>query len=143
MDLLDTVRSAWGFTGVKARSIIDQNAFGNLLLEDSAGQIWRICPEELSCERVASSAQELRDLRESPDFVTNWEMQRLVSLASSALGTPSEGRCFCLKIPAVLGGKYEVDNIGIITLSELISVSGDLALQIKDVPNGAQIKLNV
>src|SRR6266567_8699271 len=131
MDLLDTVRTAWGFTGLEARSIIDQNAFGNLLIEDAAGRIWRICPEELSCKRVASSSQELQELRELLDFVTDWEMQRLVSLATSVLGPPTEGRCYCLKIPAVLGGKYERDNIGTITLSELISASGEMALQIK------------
>ena len=143
MDLLDTIRTAWGFTGLEPCSIVDENAFGNLLVEDVTGRIWRICPEELSCNSVASSAQELQGLRASPDFVTDWEMQRLVSLASSVLGAPTEGRCFCLKIPAVLGGKYERDNIGIITLSELISASGDIALQIKDLPDGAKVTLEI
>jgi hypothetical protein len=70
-------------------------------------------------------------------------MQRLVSVASSVFGTPTEGRSFCLKIPAVLGGKYERDNIGTITLSELISASGHMALQIKDVPDGAKVTLEI
>jgi hypothetical protein len=80
MDLLDTIRTAWGFTGLDPSSIVDENAFGNLLVEDTTGRIWRLCPEELSCNPVASSARELEELRASPDFVIDWEMQRLVSL---------------------------------------------------------------
>lgn len=143
MKLLDNVRTAWGFTGLIPRSIVDANAFGNLLVEDIDDRIWRICPEELSCKPVASSARDLRGLRESPDFRKDWEMERLVMLATSVLGTPTEGRCFCLKIPAVLGGSYERDNLATITLSELIAVSGNIASQIRDLPDGANITLKV
>src|ERR1700720_4448889 len=57
-----------GFTGLNARSIIDQNAFGNLLIEDAAGEIWRIRPEELSCIRVACSSHKLQEPRASSAF---------------------------------------------------------------------------
>jgi hypothetical protein len=143
MDLLDTIRTAWGFTGLEPCFIVDENAFGNLLVQDATGQIWRICPEELSCTPVASSARELQELRASRDFQTDWAMERLASLATSALGRPTEGRCFCLKIPAVLGGKYECNNLATITLSELIAVTGDMAHQTKDLPDGANVTLNV
>jgi hypothetical protein len=143
MDLLDTIRTAWGFTGLDPRSIVDENTFGNLLVEDATGRIWRICPEELSCNPVASSAQELQELQASPDFVGDWAMERLVTLATSVLEPPTEGRCFCLKIPAVLGGKYERNNLATIALSELIAVTGDIASQMKDLPDGASVTLNV
>jgi hypothetical protein len=116
MDLLDSVRTAWSFTGLAPRSIVDANAFGNLLVEDVDGRIWRICPEELSCSVVAPSRRELGDLQTSGDFREDWGMDRLVVLATSVLGTPGEGRCFCLKIPAVLGGRYERGNLATITV---------------------------
>ena len=143
MDLLETIRSAWGFTGLAPRSIVAENPFGNLLVEDVSGRIWRICPEELSCNAVASSPQDLQRLRSTPDFLTDWEMEQLVSLATSALGTPMEGRCFCLKVPAVLGGSYERENLDTILLSELISTAGDMAQQINDLPDGAKVKLTI
>jgi hypothetical protein len=68
-------------------------------------------------------------------------MERLVDLATAKLGPPDKGRCFCLKIPAVLGGAYGPENFETISLSELISCSGDLASQIKDVPDGAKVSL--
>jgi hypothetical protein len=70
-------------------------------------------------------------------------MERLVSLATSELGAPTEGRCFCLKIPAVLGGKYELENLATISILELISFAGDLASQIKDLPVGTNVRLTV
>ena len=34
MNLLDDVRSAWGWTGIKPVELIDENDFGNLILKD-------------------------------------------------------------------------------------------------------------
>lgn len=141
MSLIDIVRSAWGFSGIAPRRIVDQNAFGNLIVEDNEGRYWRICPEELECEVVASSAGELEDLRATEDFGDDWKMEELVAIAASKLGAPGEGRCYCLKLPGVLGGEYEADNIGTIELGELLEFAGNLAAQIKDLPDGTRIVL--
>ncbi|HEX6188530.1 MAG TPA: T6SS immunity protein Tdi1 domain-containing protein [Pyrinomonadaceae bacterium] len=143
MNLLETVHAAWGFTGLVPRSIIDTNSFGNLLVEDNNGVIWRVCPEELSCEKVASSAHAVQELQRSAEFKRDWEMQPLVDEATAALGAPSSGQCFCLKTPAILGGKYECENVGTISLLELISFAGDLAVQIKDMPTGSKVHLTI
>jgi hypothetical protein len=137
VDLLQTIRSAWAFIGLVPRRILDRNDFGNLLIEDVCGHVWRICPEELSCKLVGMAPDELSELRSSPD----WKMQGLVALATASLGEPGQGRCFCLKVPAVLGGRYAHDNLGTITVDELIAFSGYLASQIKDVPDGATIEV--
>ena len=43
------------------------------------------------------------------------------------LGPLSPDRCFCLKVPAILGGPYTEDNIGATFADvELIPFSGDL-----------------
>jgi hypothetical protein len=143
MELLETIQAAWAFTGLVPRSILDVNRFGNVLVEDDTGAVWRITPEELSCERIASSSTVLERQRQSTEFQTDWNMERLVSLATSELGAPTEGRCFCLKIPAVLGGKYELENLATISILELISFAGDLASQIKDLPVGTNVRLTV
>jgi hypothetical protein len=80
-----------------------------------------------------------RDLLYSDDL--DWEMARLVEQARQKLGPLAAGRCYCLKVPAVLGGSYAADNMGTISRSELISFSGDLAEQIRDVPDGSHIKI--
>ena len=139
MELVEIVRSAWGFTGLVPVRVLDINAFGNLLVEDAGGRTWRICPEELSCEIVAASPHETESIRLSDD----WKMDQLVDLATAVLGTPGTGRCFCLKVPGALGGQYAEKNIGTISIAELIAFAGDLASQVKDLPDGAQINLKV
>ncbi len=70
-------------------------------------------------------------------------MAKLTAEAKASLGEPGDGRCFYLKIPAVLGGECAIDNIGQISLTELISVSGDTAKQIEELPDGTRIKIKL
>jgi hypothetical protein len=140
--MLDTIRNAWGWIGLDPTDVVAVNAFGNVIARGTDGNYWRICPEEWSCEVVAGNAHQFAKLMNDDEFQTDWTMSPLVELATQQIGPVSDGRCYCLKIPAVIGGKYEADNIGTISLDELISFSGDMAAQIKDLPDCAQIEIN-
>lgn len=141
--LLQATLNGWGWVGLEPREILAVNTFGNLLLSDKTGRCWRICPEELSAEVVADDQQAYRSLLVDEEFIQDWEMGRLVQIATDHLGSPTDGRCFCLKIPATLGGKYEAENFGTISVTELIVSSGDIAQQIKDLPDGAQVRFKI
>jgi hypothetical protein len=143
MQLLDEVRSAWGWAGIEPVELIDDNDFGNLILKDVRGQYWRLCPEDLYCEVVANSREELDRLSKDQEFLHDWYMRGLVDQAFHRLGVLAPGRKYCLKIPGVLGGEYGGDNLGTISFDELIRASGHIAQQIADLPDGASIKLSV
>jgi len=143
MRLLDEVRRAWGWVGIEPVELIDDNDFGNLILKDIYGQYWRLCPEELCCEVVASSREELDRLAKDQEFLRDWYMRALVDQAFQRLGVLAPGRKYCLKIPGVLGGEYGGDNLGTISFDELIRASGHIAQQIADLPDGASIQLSV
>lgn len=70
-------------------------------------------------------------------------MSALVDQATQRLGALAAGRKFCLKIPGVLGGEYGGNNLGTISMEELIRFSGDIARQIASLPDGTPIKLSV
>jgi hypothetical protein len=70
-------------------------------------------------------------------------MKALVEVAKDKLGPPEEGRKYYFVIPGVLGGEYGINNIKTLPLAELIKLSGDLSKQIKDLSDGAQVKLKV
>ena len=141
--MLETLERAWSWTGLAPVAVLKLNAFGNILVRARDGKVWRICPEELSCEIVADSEVRLCELSKSAEFQDDWHMDPLVRLAEDHLGPLEEGRCYCLKIPAVLGGAYEVSNLGTNSLKELLAFSGDIARQIQDLPDGARIKISV
>ena len=115
------------------------NAFGNVIFTDDDDRYWRICPEELSCEVIAANGEEFAMVQNSDSFLSDWTMQVLVEQAHSTFGNLAAERCYCLKIPGVLGGDYALHNIGTIDRSELISFSGHIAQQIKTFPMGRRL----
>lgn len=143
MELISLLKESWGWAGLDPFHILAENEFGNLLIKDVGGKIWRLCPEEASCSVIAETESDLTALMSDDEFRSDWEMKRLVDVATASLGELQSGRKFCLKIPGVLGGAYSIENIGTAPLSELISFSGDLAYQCKDLPDGSQVELKV
>lgn len=141
MSLLEKIKSGWSWKGVEPARVLRVNDFGNVLFEDIAGLIWRLCPEDLSCEVVANDRAQLDELSRDDDFVQDWNMTPLVTLARGRLGPLQPGYKYCLKIAAPLGGAYSGDNLGVITHLELVEASGSLARQIDGLPDGATIEL--
>ncbi len=141
--MLGKINKHWGWTGLKAIEILGRNEFGNFLLLDENQTYWRICPEELSCEIVAENSQDYLQLVEDEEFQVDWKVSNLVELAREHLGSLNEDWAYYLVIPGMFGGQYDASNIRTVPLDELIGHSGDWAFAIKDLPDGAQIKLRV
>jgi hypothetical protein len=97
----------------------------------------------LDATKIARSQSEYEALRDKEEFAEDWDFAVVRLEAKAALGEPGEGRCYCLKIPAALGGKYAEDNLGAISINELLSASGSLAFQLKDIHDGEKVRLVV
>lgn len=139
MQLLETVRIAWGWIGIKPEEVVVENDFGNLIVRDDAGSYWRICPEELSCSVIAEDRSSLDALNRDEEFQEDWGMTNLVALAYECVGPLEVGRKYCLKMPSVLGGQYNRENLASIRFTELIEFAGYVAHQIEDLPDGTMI----
>lgn len=143
MNVIAAVEEAWGWVGMQPTEIVGENEFGNLMIKDVDGRYWRLSPEDLSCKVVAQTRADLDRLSVDQEFLRDWYMRPLVEQAREKCGPLPEGRKYCLKIPGALGGEYGGDNLATITLVELIRASGHLAQQIKDLPDGAKVRLQV
>lgn len=143
MKLIEEIEKAWGWTGLKPSEVVGDNDFGNLIIKDAAGSYWRLCPEDLYCNRVANNRAELDVLSQSQAFLHDWYMEACVKQARDKLGLLRSGYKYCLKIPVVLGGQYEESNLATISLHEQVAISGHLAKEIDGLPDGAKIRLNV
>lgn len=142
-DVLESIRKEWAWAIPSPEQLLAVSKFGNVLIAVSDGSVWRICPEELSCCVFASTVVVAQRLMADPEFREEWELSELVEQAEARHGVQPLGRCFCLKIPGVLGGRYEIDNVGTTTVSEVVACAGDLARQIKDLPDGTRIQFRV
>ena len=136
-DLLQAIAQGWSWKLGNPVEIVATNSFGNAIVRNEAGQYFRIMPEEWQCDLLATSASDLEQKREQPNFIRDWEMLALVARAEAALGPLKDGQVYYLVVPGVLGGKYAEDNIRKISLVELLAYSGDMAHQIDNVPDGA------
>ena len=127
INIIEEIRQAWGWAGLNPVEIVEENAFGNLLVKDTNSKYWRICPEDGYCCIVASGLDGLASLVRNDDFLRDWQMTALAKLAREKLGPLPRGSKYCLKVPTQLGGGYSGDNLGIAPLAELIRYSGALA----------------
>ena len=143
MSLIDEIRAAWGWVGLDPIEVVGENDFGNLVVKDAHGKYWRLCPEDCYCRVVAESREELDALSTDEAFLQDWNMSTLVNEALVKLGVLADGRKYCLKIPGVLGGEYGGENIGTISLEELVRASGHIGREINDLPDGAKVRLKV
>ena len=143
MNIVDKIKGSWGWVGIEPLEVVGENDFGNLIIKDVLGKYWRLCPEELYCKVVAKNHSELDVLSSDQEFLADWHMEALVQVAEDKLGPLEEGEKYYMVIPGILGGEYGISNIKTLSLVELIKLSGDLAKQIQDLPDGAQVKLKV
>jgi len=59
------------------------------------------------------------------------------------LGDPPEGSVFTLSPIHWIDGQYSVDNMTILPLAEIVFLSGDIAHQLKDLPDGTQVRIEI
>jgi hypothetical protein len=81
MTLIDEIHQSWSWVGLDPVEIVGENDFGNLIVKDTGGKYWRLCPEDCSCSVVAANRQKLEELSKDQEFLHDWYMRALVELA--------------------------------------------------------------
>ncbi|GFO57579.1 hypothetical protein GMSM_45860 [Geomonas sp. Red276] len=143
MSIIQTIKDSWGWGRIDPEEVVGENDFGNLIIRDTKGRYWRLCPEDLYCKVVAENRPELDELSQKQEFLHDWYMTSLVEEANKQLGLLRPGYKYCLKIPGVLGGEYGGSNLATIALCELVTASGYIAREIADLPDGTQVRLKI
>lgn len=137
--MLTIINENWKWKNINAIKIIDHNDFGNIIFQNIDNSIWRICPEELECIKIAINLKDFNNLRLDNDFIIDWNFDHLLNKCKKEIGNLKLNEKYYLIIPAILGGKYETSNISKINFEELISVSADLAFQVNNLAEGQKI----
>ena len=143
MSIIQSIANSWSWVGIEPDEIVGENDFGNLIIKDTSQRFWRLCPEDAYCEVIAQNRTELDELSKKQDFLEDWYMENLVRQAKEKHGELPENHKYYLVIPGALGGAYDISNIKTAPLIEIVMFSGDVAKQIQDLPDGAEINLNV
>ena len=143
MNIISEIIESWGWVGINPTEIVAENEFGNLIIKDADNKFWRLCPEDVYCEVVAESIDDYNKLINDHEFLNDWNMTVMVNEATEMLGALKEGYKYYMVIPGILNGEYSGTNIQTAPFVEIISLSGNLGKKIKDLPDGAEVKLEV
>ncbi|MDC9607194.1 SMI1/KNR4 family protein [Xenorhabdus griffiniae] len=117
-----------------------EDIFGNqFCLKDDC--IHTFDPETGLFDKLAKSINEWSGI-----ILEDYEVLTGYSLAhnwQNIYGPIQSGYRLVPKIPFVLGGEYELENLYLARTGESMRARADLALQIRNIPDGASIKMDI
>jgi hypothetical protein len=119
------------------------NRFGDAFIVTADGAVSMLDVGAGSFERLADSRDRFGELLDVDNNASVWLMIPLVDECVATGMTLGAQQCYGFKIPPVLGGTYELDNVELKTLTEYYSFTAYIHRQTRDLPEGAQVKLDV
>jgi hypothetical protein len=141
--LITAFKEAWGWSGPTIAAVTAVNPFGHMVLRASTGDYFYFDPEELTLTQIARDEHELFRYMALPNVRELWDAEKLVEQARALLGAPVRGGAYHWKIPPILGGSYDADNMTSLPLTEIVLSTGHIGEQIKGLPDGTEIRLKV
>lgn len=139
---VNALNSAWGWTGVEFAEVVANSLMGHLLVTDRAGAFHYVDPELGTVTRLGDEAA-ARDYMAREETQILWRADALIDAATRRLGDNAMGEVYSLTLPALIAGDYAPENLIRIDLVRLIYLTGDLARQTRDLPDGAAVQLKV
>lgn len=114
------------------------SAFGDAFLYTAEG-VWFLDTIEGTLTREWNNPAELQDALNTIEGEDRFLLGGLVHAASEAGIEPSESEVLSFKVPPILGGQFEADNVAACDFEVALSIAGQLHRQLKDVPPGTTI----
>jgi hypothetical protein len=119
------------------------NRFGDLFLVFEDGSVHMLDVGGGTLEPVASSREDFGFKIDEDENANNWLMIPLVDELVAAGITLQKGQCYSYKKPPILGGDYTVENTCILPVSEHYRIYGLIQNQIKDLPDGTEVVIEI
>jgi hypothetical protein len=136
----DAWRGAYGDLVVPTLFFFAEDTFGGQFAWDGSGVV-AFDPETGACERLAGDIEGWASaVMQDPSFRTAYPIAQAWQEANGAL---PHGRRLMPAVPFVCGGAFDLSNLAAIPDAEAMDLRGQIALQIRDLPDGAQIVIRV
>ena len=131
--------TAWDWLVPAGCKIALISKFADLFLTTPDGQVSLLDLEGGSLESYSASVSELESSIAGDENTRDIFYIPLVDSLIAAGINLEDGQCYHFKKPTVLGGQFDVSNIGPIDIQERIQSCGNLQRQLNDLPDGAEI----
>ncbi len=136
---------AWSWLLPEPWSPVVCSMVAGVFLEKPNGDIHWLDTGTGLIEQVARNRAEFEGLIKAvPDLVDEWFLPPLVERLHAAGKKPGLGECYGFTIlPVFAEGKYDVDNMFVIPVTEQFVGIADLHRQISELPDGASVQVDV
>ena len=114
------------------------SAFGDVFLYSPDG-VWFLDTIEGRVTREWDHPAALEDALNTLEGQDRYLLLGLVQVATEAGLEPSDTEVLSFKVPPILGGAFEADNLEVSDLSVTLSIGGQIHRQLKELPPGARI----
>ena len=121
------------------RDLIAMNNFADMFLRAADGTIGMVNVTLGTMDRLAPDTGMFERMSRERENQENWFLTDFLNEIEHAGLTLEAGQCFGFKVPLRLGGKMELSNVEVSSVSVYVSMMGQIHRQLKDVPSGTKI----
>ena len=133
--------SEWRWFVGEVQRVLLVSASGDLFLTDPDGKVFWLETGSGRLDQVAASVADFEAALADEINQQKWLLAEVVEALRSKGVSLGPGQCYGFCMLAVLGGAYDGDNRVAVTAREHFGFTGYLHGQIKDLPDGTQVKL--
>ena len=116
------------------------NRFGDLFTVHEDGSVHLLDVGAGQLTRLADNRDDFCSLIDVAENANNWLMIPLVDACVASGLTLGPSECYGYKVPPILGGEYQTNNVEPTDLSVHYSLLADIYRQTKDLPDGTSIR---
>lgn len=135
----DRLLSDWRWLVPDDLQLVSMTVFGDCFLKDFRGSIHFLDTLAGKLTLIAPSTETFLTEREKSENLDEWYMIDLALLCWESGLRPAIGQCLSFKMPPVLSGPVELDNVEVCDLLVHESIMGQLHRGVRDLPEGAVI----
>ena len=131
--------TAWRWLVPESLRPFSLTIFGDWFFEDSTGRVVFLDTVAGQLLEIARSRQAFLTECTKQENLDDWFMADFAMLCWERGIQPGPGQCLSFKIPPVLSGPMEVDNVEVCDLMVHESILGQVHRGVKDLPEGTRI----
>ena len=135
----DRLLSDWRWLVPRDLRPFSLTLFGDWFLEDAHGRVHFLDTVGGKLSQIVPTRVAFHTMREQPENRDEWYMADLASLCLKRGLQPREGQCLSFKMPPVLSGPLDPDNIEVCDLMVHESITAQIHRGVKALPEGTRI----
>jgi hypothetical protein len=131
----------WCLTDQKAVALI--SCVGDMFLIGKDDTINWLDTSAGELKKIADNIQQFEEQLDNEANIDNWFLATLVEKLIKSGKTLKENEVYSFRQMPVLGGDYSIENLQPTDISVHFALTGQIAEQIKDLPDGTKINIKI